>query len=89
MKTEFVRYGLDKWRMLIGALQLLGALSLILGYFYFPILTIIAATGLSILMILGFGVRLKIKDTAMQSVPSLFYALINAGIAIIELNRLH
>jgi len=85
MKTEFVRYGLGEWRLLVGALQLVGGAGLILGYFYLPILSVIAAVGLTLLMILGFGVRLKIKDTILQSAPSFFFAVINAYIAIMLL----
>ena len=88
MKTEFVRYGLSQWLPVVGVLQLLGAVGLILGYYYLPILGIFAAMGLSILMILGFGIRLKIKDNAVKSAPSLFYALINAYIAMILLKSI-
>lgn len=80
LKTEFIRYGLRKQRVIVGTLQLIGAGGLLLGYFYYPKLTIIAALGLCILMILGFGVRLKIKDSFIQSVPSLLYAIINGYI---------
>lgn len=82
MRTEFMRYGLKNLQYLIGALQLIGAFGLGLGYFYMPIVAVISAIGLSLLMILGFAVRLKIKDTVIQSAPSLFYAIINCYIAI-------
>ncbi|MFQ3240293.1 MAG: hypothetical protein ACI9NI_002624 [Olleya marilimosa] len=82
MKDEFVRFGLDKQRQLTGILQLLGALGLILGYFLFPIVTVIAAAGLSILMFLGFLVRIKIKDSILQSLPSLLFAVINLYISV-------
>jgi len=82
MKDEFVRFGLDKQRQLTGILQLLGALGLILGYFLFPIVTVIAAAGLSILMFLGFLVRIKIKDSMLQSLPSLLFAVINLYISV-------
>ncbi|CAM4403175.1 DoxX family protein [Zobellia nedashkovskayae] len=78
MKKEFVRYGLDKFRTVVGALQLVGGLGLLLGYFYSPTVQTAAALSLSILMILGFAVRLKIKDGFFQSAPSLLYALLNA-----------
>lgn len=83
MRTEFVRYGLGGWRPIIGALQLAGAIGLIIGNFYLPILGFLAACGLSLLMILGFGVRLKIEDNLKQSAPSFLFALINALIAIL------
>ena len=79
MKDEFVRFGLDKQRQLTG---ILGALGLILGYFLFPIVTVIAAAGLSILMFFGFLVRIKIKDSILQSLPSLIFAIINLYISV-------
>lgn len=78
MKSEFMRYGLSKSRALVGLLQLLGGFGLLVGFFYSSLVQALAALGLSILMILGFLVRLKIKDSFAQSVPSLSYAVLNA-----------
>jgi len=80
MKTEFLRYGLDSFREMTGILQLLGGIGVIVGFYFYPLLMAIAAGGLAVLMILGFAVRLKIKDTVIQSLPSLLYALINSYI---------
>lgn len=80
MKSEFKRYGLNKQRTIVGLLQLTGAAGLLLGYYYNSILEIMSALGLCILMVLGFGVRLKIKDSFLQSSPSLIYAVINGYI---------
>ncbi len=82
MRTEFIRYGLSDHLKLTGALQILGALGLGLGYIYLPYLGIVSAAGLSLLMLFGFGVRLRIKDSFIQSAPSIIYALLNAYIAI-------
>lgn len=78
MRSEFKRYGLSAYRKVLGTLQLLGSSGLILGFFYWPLLQTVAAAGLTLLMILGFIVRLKIRDTFVQSAPSLLYALLNA-----------
>jgi hypothetical protein len=80
MKMEFERYGLPSYRKLIGILQLLGALGLLIGLGYSTTLQLSAAFGLSILMFLGFLVRLQIKDSFLLVTPSLFYALLNAYI---------
>lgn len=80
MKTEFKRYKLGTYRNLVGFLQIAGALGLALGVFYLPILLQFAAAGLCILMLLGFIVRIKIKDSILQSAPSLIYAFINGYI---------
>jgi len=83
MKTEFIRYRLGQQRVLVGALQLIGAIGLIVGYFYSPIICLVSALGLCVLMILGLGVRLKIRDSVMQSTPAFLYALINGYIAMV------
>jgi hypothetical protein len=75
--TEFKRYGLASYRRLTGVLQLLGALGLIVG-FLVPVLSVISTFGLSLLMFLGFCVRLKIKDSFVKSSPSFFYMALNA-----------
>ncbi|WP_179385807.1 DoxX family protein [Allomuricauda sp. ARW1Y1] len=80
MKTEFERYGLPSFRKIVGALQLMGGTGLLIGMMYSTTLQFYAAFGLSILMFLGFLVRLKIKDTFFLVAPSLFYALLNAYI---------
>ncbi|MFP2994809.1 DoxX family protein [Spongiivirga sp. MCCC 1A20706] len=87
MKKEFFRYGLPKWRSTVGTLQLLGSIGLFIGYLYIPVLGIIASGGLVILMMLGFAVRLMIKDSLLQSAPSLLYAVLNAFILMIILQN--
>jgi hypothetical protein len=81
MKLEFLRYGLVNQRKLVGLLQILGALGLFVGYYFSPFLVLISAGCLSLLMFLGFGVRIKIRDSIFQSTPAFFYALLNAYIA--------
>ena len=83
MKSEFERYGLINSRVWVGVLQLLGALGLLVGALYSPLIHAIAAIGLSVLMILGFLVRIRIRDSFIQSAPSLMYALLNTFIAIL------
>lgn len=76
IKEEFVRYGLSRFRILTGFLQLLGSLGLALG-FYFPVLTIISSLGLCLLMLLGIVTRIRIKDSFIQTFPALFYCILN------------
>lgn len=82
MKEEFTRFGLENQRVLTGYFQLFGALGLGIGYFFFPLLTFISSVGLTILMFSGFTVRIKIKDSISQSLPSLIFALLNLFISI-------
>jgi hypothetical protein len=65
-----------------GFLQLLGAIGLLIGLYFSPILLLLASMGLGILMIAGFIVRLKINDNFIQSSPSFIFAVLNICIAV-------
>jgi len=77
---EFERYGLSRYRVLTGILQLLGAVGLLTGFLNAWI-GLSAAMGLSLLMLAGFVTRLKIRDSFWQTMPSFFFMLLNAYIA--------
>ncbi len=77
MKAEFIRFELTTYqRKWTGLLQLMGATGLITGVF-FPLIGATASAGLGLLMLLGFMVRLKIKDSWSETFPSFFLMLIN------------
>ncbi|MCH1517733.1 MAG: DoxX family protein [Flavobacteriaceae bacterium] len=76
LKAEFIRYGLPQFRLLTGLLQLIGGLGIGIG-FWWPTLQLVSTAGLAILMLLGFGVRLKIRDNFVQSFPAFFYFILN------------
>lgn len=76
MKKEFERYKLSHFQSTTGVLEVLGAIGLLLGLKY-KLVLMISAAGLSLLMFLGFGVRIKIKDSFVQSLPAFFYMLLN------------
>jgi hypothetical protein len=71
MKNEFIRFGYDKWRVITGYLQLLGGAGLLIGLYYSSLLVLLSASGLFLMMVFGFGVRLKIKDSLIASSPAL------------------
>ena len=77
MKDEFKRYGLAKFTLLVSILQILGGIGLIAGIQIQPIF-VISSAGLSILMLFGFAVRLKIKDGFWRSLPALSYFILNS-----------
>lgn len=79
---EFKRYKLPNFRKLTGFLQLLGATGLLFGLYLYPIVLLLASTGLFLLMLAGFVVRLKIKDNFIKSSPSFTFAILNLFIAI-------
>ena len=69
MKQEFIRYGLQKLGLFVIILQSIGAVGLIIGFKYPPIL-LISALGLSLLMLAGLIVRLRLKDSLSASFPA-------------------
>jgi hypothetical protein len=58
-----------------------GAIGLLVGLLYNAIL-LISSGGLALLMFLGVGVRLKVKDGLLASSPALFYCALNLYIFI-------
>ena len=87
MKTEFKRFGLLNYqRKLTGILQLLGALGLFIGIFELWVGTL-ASGGLGVLMLLGFLVRLKIKDSFFQALPSFIFMILNFIVCLAYLNQ--
>ena len=85
MKSEFKRWGISKFRLIVGYAQLTGGFGLILGY-YFPIMTLLSSFGLAVLMLLGFTLRLIVKDGIIKSTPALSYLIINLVILCNNLN---
>lgn len=86
MKSEFIRFGLEKVGSLTAMLELLGALGLLLGL-KFPEILLVASGGLALLMFLGVAVRIKVKDSLWVTLPALFYLLLNATIFYISLSN--
>jgi uncharacterized membrane protein len=81
MKMEFTRFGLTtRQRQLTGVLQIIGAIGLLL-YQYNLTVAALAATGLSLLMLLGFIVRIRIKDSIYESSPAFIFMVLNGIIA--------
>lgn len=82
MRREYDRYGLAAFRSLVGSLQLLGAMGLLVGL-YTPWIGQLSAGGLALLMLCGVGVRIKIKDSVLQTLPAFAYMLLNAYLAFV------
>ena len=85
MKSEFNRWGISKFRIIVGSAQLSGGFGLFLG-FYFPIMTVLSSLGLTVLMFLGFILRLIVKDGIVKSSPAFIYIIINLYILLNNLN---
>lgn len=81
LKREFDRYGFASLRALIGGLQLCAAAGLLSGLSQ-PWMGRAAAGGLALMMLVGVVVRIKIKDTFLQTIPALFYLVMNTYICL-------
>ena len=76
MGAEFERFGLSRFRKLTGALEVAGALGLLAGYL-FPPLVMAASGGLSLLMLLGVLTRVRLRDPPVSVLPALTLMLLN------------
>ena len=81
MRSEFARYGLANQRNLVGFLQIMGACGLLVGK-QDEWIGQLAAGGLALMMLVGVGVRIKIKDTFIQTLPALGYLALNAYLCV-------
>ena len=84
MQDEFKRFGLEKFTKLTGVLELLGGIGMLTGLMFDNIL-LISSGGLTLLMLLGFIVRLKVKDGFRLSFPSFFFMILNLYVFIMVL----
>lgn len=85
MKSEFERFDLKKLGILVISFQILGALGLLIGLFFKPILHI-SSGGLAVLMLLGLVTRIKSKDSLLVSLPAIFYMILNTYIYYSSIN---
>ena len=72
--------------MLTGVLEVLGGSGLLVGLKWPPALTLSSA-GLALLMLIAFGVRLKMHDSVALSLPSLTPMFANAYILVKSLEK--
>jgi hypothetical protein len=79
--AEFERYQLARWRVLVGLLEVAGALGLIAGW-WFPPLQTAAAAGLFLLMLCGLWARWRIRDPWYAMLPAFVLAVINLAIVL-------
>ena len=81
MQSEFKRFGLENLRKLTGVLELLGGLGLLVG-FRWPLALWVSSGGLFLLMLVGLGIRVKIRDSFLRSLPALILMIVNLSIFI-------
>ena len=76
LQEEFVRYGMPDVRILVGVLEILGAIGVVVGL-GIPQLGAAAAGGLTALMLLGLAVRARLRDPLSQMLPAALLAVVN------------
>ncbi len=70
MTEEFERFGLSRFRVLVGVLEILGAIGLLATYWWTALL-LPSAGGLCLLMVLGVGTRVRVHDSFLETLPAL------------------
>lgn len=70
MKRDFERFGLSRLRTLTGTLEVLGALGLIAGLFWPPLVPL-SSGGLALMMLVGIATRIRVLDSLAQTLPAL------------------
>jgi len=84
MQNEFERFGLPKFAIFIGVLEILGGLGLLVGL-KIPEILLLSSGGLALLMLLGVGVRIKIKDSVLLATPAFLLMLLNLYIFVVSI----
>jgi hypothetical protein len=86
MKREFERFNLKKFGLIVILFEGLGAIGLLVGMYFKPIL-FISSGGLALLMFLGVATRFKVKDSLRVTLPALFFMILNAVIFLLALEE--
>lgn len=81
MRAEFTRFGLQRLRVLTGGLEVLGGIGQLVGLAWPPVLWL-SSGGLALLMVLGVGVRVRVNDGWLQTLPAVVLMLVNVFIVI-------
>ncbi len=85
LREEFARHGLPAIRIFVGVMELLGGAAILLGLAYAP-LGALGAAGLSLLMVLGLVVRLRIHDAPRLMLPAASLGGLNAVLVVLLLS---
>jgi len=79
MREEFERFGLARFRLATGVLEVLGGAGLLVGLVRNELL-VVASAGLALLMLLGVLTRIRVKDPVAEVVPAAALLLANGFI---------
>jgi hypothetical protein len=79
MKNEFIRFGLSRLGAFTAFFQILGAIGLLIGI-VINVILMMASAGLTLMMVLGVAVRIKVRDPFWAMLPALFFLVLNSYI---------
>ena len=85
LRNEFARYGMPGARNIVGVLEMLGGLAVLLGLVFAP-LGAFGAAGLTLLMILGVALRIRIRDAPRLMLPAACLGALNAVLVVLFLS---
>lgn len=74
MVREFERWRVPSLRHITGILEILGAFGLVAGQ-WLPWVGLLSAGGLSLLMICGLVVRVRVRDSFIHTLPAVLYVV--------------
>jgi DoxX-like family len=86
MQSEFIRFGLERFRVLTGILEVLGGVGLLVGLKWPPALGL-SSGGLATLMLCGVIVRVVVNDRAVDMLPAFILMLVNGYISWLSWTR--
>lgn len=85
LREEFTRYGMAGLGSFVGVMEVLGGAAVLLGLAVAP-LGAFAAAGLTLLMVLGLIVRLRIHDAPRLMLPAASLGALNAVLVLLFLS---
>ena len=85
LREEFTRYGMAGIRTFVGVMEVLGGSAVLLGLAFAP-LGAFGAGGLTVLMVLGLIVRIRLHDAPRLMVPAACLAAVNAVLVVLFLS---
>ncbi len=83
-RGDFERYGMARFRVLVGSMQILGAVGVVVGLVVAPV-GAAAAAGLTLMMLLGLATRWRLHDAPRLMVPAGTLAVLNATLVYLFL----
>jgi uncharacterized membrane protein YphA (DoxX/SURF4 family) len=76
MKRDFQRFGLEKFSVLTGVLEILGGVGLVVGLYLTPVF-LLSSGGLAVLMLLGLIFRIRAGDGVWATLPASIFMIVN------------